>query len=170
MQFQEAAQQRDADDIADVLDVQAADAEDAQVDEELAQSELGDALGIDSTNSDSLSKDSAKQAATTGLQAASDAASQAGGKAAGKTKDAHEADLDLTHMDKPAGRDDAKDLDMRHQGNPVRLLFTYLCVRLVTSLGMACKVLRLSLSAACCIAMSHCLAVLCHAVLCCAMC
>lgn len=132
MQFQKAAQQRDADDIADVLDVQAADAEDAQVDEELAQSELGDTLGIDSTNSDTLSKDSAKQAATTGLQAASDSASQAGqlvgsvtnaqagGKAAGKTQDAHEADLDLTHMDKPPGRDDTKDLGMRHQGNPVR--------------------------------------------------
>ena len=116
LQFQEAAQQRDAEDIADVLDVQAADAEDAQVDEELAQSELGAAMGIDSTNADTLSKDSIKQAANTGLHSASDAASQAGqlveavtgGKATGKTKDAHEADLDLSHMDKPPGRIDLK--------------------------------------------------------------
>lgn len=117
MQFQEAAQQRDADDIADVLDVQAADAEDAQVDEELEQSEGAAASGLANSAGGALSKDSFKQAAKTGLQAASDAASQVGGavtkgvtggNAAGKTKDAHEADLDLTHTDKAPGTQQAQ--------------------------------------------------------------
>ena len=114
MQFQEAAQQRDAEDIADVLDVQAADAEDAQMDEELAQS---DSSATEDINTDiaTTTKDSIKQAGASGLQAASDAASQAGhaagavtqavtgGNAAGKTKDAHEADLDLSHTDNAPG-------------------------------------------------------------------
>lgn len=49
------------------------------------------------------------------------------------------------------------------------LLFTYLCVRLVTSLGMACKKNRIPLSAACCFTKSHvwlCCAMLSYAVLC----
>lgn len=98
-----------------MLDVQAADAEDAQMGEELAQSDSS--ATDDDTNTDTVTttKDSIKQAGATGLQAASDAASQAGhvagavtqavtsGNAAGKTKDAHEADLDLSHTDNAPG-------------------------------------------------------------------
>ena len=84
------------------------------MDEELAQS---DSSATDDTNTYSViaAKDSTKQTGATGLQAASDAASQAGhvagavtqavtgGNAAGKTKDAHEADLDLSHTDSAPG-------------------------------------------------------------------
>lgn len=137
LQFQEAAQQRDADDIADVLDVQAADAEDAKDDEDPEQADADEDEDASFRDTDVqggvLPQTGLKAAATTVKDAASDAATGLGqaakagakpltdSKAAGATEDVHEADLDLSHADNPpdvktTGDTDAKeaDLDLSH--------------------------------------------------------
>ena len=110
LQFKQAAQQIEAEDIADVLEEQAADAEDAQLDEQ------GD------TEAEAAVK--AAAAAERNAQAISepkldhnDPAKANGGLVteqlphplldgqikAGVTKDVHEADLDLSHADSAPG-------------------------------------------------------------------
>ena len=113
LQFQEAARQIGADEIADVLEEQAADAEDAAAAEE----------GLDAEGTAAFKAQAAaerqKLAADAKAKSAPDdppavLAGQAGGhvveevthpvvNAEGATKDVHEADLDMSHADSAPG-------------------------------------------------------------------
>lgn len=106
-QFKEAARQIDPEDIADVLEVQAADAEDAAEaeDEPDAKTTAGAQAASDKQNlaSESKAKSAPKiiqaTSADTVKQAEQQAVTPPVINAAGATKDVHEADLDLTHAD-----------------------------------------------------------------------
>lgn len=112
LQFQEAARQIGADDIADVLEEQAADAEDAAAAEE----------GLDAEGTAAFKAQAAAErqnlAADANAHSAPDdppvVVAQAGGHVAeevthpvvnaeGATKDVHEADLDMSHADSAPG-------------------------------------------------------------------
>lgn len=111
MQFKEAARQIDPEDIADVLEVQAADAEDAAEaeDEPDAKTTAGAQAASDKQNlaSESKAKSAPKiiqaTSADTVKQAEQQAVTPPVINAAGATKDVHEADLDLTHADSAPG-------------------------------------------------------------------
>ena len=116
LQFKQAAHQVEAEDIADVLEVQAADAEDAQLDEE-ADTEAEAAVKVQAAaEGKNLAADA--QAKSESRLTQDDPAKANGGlvtrelphpllngqTAVGVTKDVHEADLDLSHADSAPGK------------------------------------------------------------------
>ena len=115
LQFKQATQQIDAEEIADVLEVQAADAEDAQLDEETnteAESAVKAAAAAEQQNLavDAKSK-SEPRLVQDNVAKANDGLVTTdlphplldGQAAAAVTKDVHEADLDLSHADSAPG-------------------------------------------------------------------
>ena len=111
-QFQQAAQQIEAEDIADVLQVQAADAEDATEAEEEPDTETNAAEKAQAAaGRQGLVKDAAARLAdsksapktVTADGVAADGMTHPVIDAAGVTKDVHESDLDLTHADSAPG-------------------------------------------------------------------
>ena len=111
MQFKEAARQLNPEDIADVLEVQAADAEDAAAaeDEPDTKTTGGAQAASDKLNvaTEPKVKSGPKILQANSADTVKQAGQQAGSppviNAAGATKDVHEADLDLTHADSAPG-------------------------------------------------------------------
>ena len=115
LQFKQATQQIDAEDIADVLEVQAADAEDAQLDEEPNTEAAAAVKAAAAAEQQNLAVDAKAKSEPRLVQ--DDPAKANGGlvtrdlphplldgqAAAAVTKDVHEADLDLSHADSAPG-------------------------------------------------------------------
>jgi len=115
LQFKQATQQIDAEDIADVLEVQAADAEDAQLDEEPNTEAAAAVKAAAAAEQQNLAVDAKAKSEPRLVQ--DDSAKANGGlvtrdlphplldgqAAAAVTKDVHEADLDLSHADSAPG-------------------------------------------------------------------
>ncbi|DBA88087.1 TPA: hypothetical protein ACH3X2_005086 [Trebouxia sp. C0005] len=122
-QFKQATQQIDAEDIADVLEVQAADAEDAQLDEETkteAEAAVKAAAAAEQRNLavDAKAKSEPKLVQNHPAKANGGLVTRDlphplldGQAAAAVTKDVHEADLDLSHADSAPGRHDSIEAD-----------------------------------------------------------
>ena len=110
LQFKAAARQVDADEIADVLEEQAADLEDAAADEEL-DAEATPALKAQAavTRQNLIAGANAKSASENPAVVASQGGRHMGEEthpvvnAEGATKDVHEADLDMSHADSAPG-------------------------------------------------------------------
>lgn len=103
LQFKQATQQIDAEDIADVLEVQAADAEDAQLDEEPNTEAEAAVKAAVAAKQQNLAVD-APAKANGGLVTRDLPHPLLDGQAAAAvTKDVHEADLDLSHADSAPG-------------------------------------------------------------------
>ncbi len=115
LQFKQAAQQVEAEDIADVLEVQAADAEDAQLDEEPNTEAEAAVKAAAAAERQNLAVDAKAKSEPRLVQ---DNPAKANGglvtrdlphplldgqAAAAVTKDVHEADLDLSHADSAPG-------------------------------------------------------------------
>ena len=90
LQFKQAARQVDADEIADVLEEQAADAEDAAAAEEGLDAEAAAAVKASAAGDHLLVDVKASKSAPVI-------------NAEGATKDVHEADLDMSHADSAPG-------------------------------------------------------------------
>lgn len=115
LQFKQAAQQIEAEDIADVLEVQAADAEDAQLDDQgdteaeaavkAAAAAERQNLAVDAqANSEPKLKPNDPAKANGGLVTGQLPHPLLDGQIATKvTKDVHEADLDMSHADSAPG-------------------------------------------------------------------
>lgn len=122
-QFKQATQQIDAEEIADVLEVQAADAEDAQLDEETnteAEAAVKTAAAAEQQNLavDAKSKSEPRLVHDNVAKANGGLVTRDlphplldGQAAATVTKDVHEADLDLSHADSAPGRHDSIEAD-----------------------------------------------------------
>ena len=111
LQFKQAARQVDADEIADVLEEQAADAEDAAWEEGLNAEATAAYKAQAAAEQQNLAADANAKSATDDPAVI---ASQGGGQVAeggtrpvinaeGATKDVHEADLDMSHADSAPG-------------------------------------------------------------------